>query len=709
MPREDTEYVLEVTTSHELETGSYEGVILERPPNCTYTLNFPSQYFTRTGGQGQATVTTQAGCLWEAMSQATWLRITSGGQKTGTGTFNYTSDENPDTGLRVGEIDIEYAEQTAQIKQYGTGGPISGTAAPLQRDDGTVNTGAAGDNLAVVACLTPAAYPYTASSMTIHLAAFQGQPSPVGKSMQLMGLAGPVAGGPLQFSPLLVNRTVTVAQVGFNTYPLPENPTITSGRLCLGVRTPTPFNGVIPSVDTNNSGESYFSRDNANNFNPLLVGAQRTPANLMVRINGMSGVGGACTSLVLPLLARFDSSGGTEMLELMTGGDCFSAFTIPDQSAFAGFNSFFALTSGASGTGSRGVGFEVMPNTLAQSRFGLISGGGQTVIVKQGPQLPCPVVSSITPQSARIGRQIDILGDRLLGVDAISFANQLAAPFIIIDDDRVRVRIPDEAASGPLRVTTPGCAPVHTAALNVEQILRPAAAVSAANYIANIAADFIAAIFGDGLSAQTAVAGSVPLPQMLAGAEGFITDSAGTEHPLSFFFVSPGQANVYIPGQVSSGPARILLFTSDSLFFTGNVNVSNVAPGVFSADATGSGPAAALVFRIKQDGTTAFEPLIGVGAGGLRLLPIDLGVETDQVFLVLYGTGVRRRSGLEHVLVDVGGIRLGTLFAGDVPDFIGLDQINTMQLPRVLAGRGEVDVILNVDSQTANTVRIAIK
>lgn len=706
---EDSEYILEVTSSHELETGTYQGRIIERPANCTYTLNIPSQYFTQTGGQGQATVNTQAGCPWESLSQAPWLRITNGGPKTGTGTFNYTSDQNPDTGLRIGEIDIEYAEQTIQIKQYGMGGSNPGASAQLQRDDGTVNTGAAGDNLAVVACLTPPAYPFTATSVSIHMAAFQGQPSPVGKSMQLIGLAAPATGGPLQFSPLLVNRPVTVAQPGFNTYPLTENPTITSGTLCLGVRTPMPFNGVIPSIDTNNSGESWFSRDNANNFTQLLVGAQRTPANLMIRISGMGGVGGACTSLVSPLLARFDSTGGMGMLDLTTGGNCVSSFTIPDESAFAGFNSFFALTSGATGAGSRGIGFEVAPNALAQSRFGLISGGGQTAIVKQGPQLPCPVVSGITPQSARIGRQVDILGDRMLGVGAISFANQLAAPFIIIDDDRVRVTIPDTAASGPLRVTTPGCTPIQTAALNVEQILRPAATVSAANYIANVAADFIAAIFGEGLATQTGVAGSVPLPQTLAGAEGFIRDSSGMEHPLSFFFVSPGQANVYIPGQVSSGLARVRLFTGDSLFFTGEVNVSTIAPGVFSANATGSGPAAALVLRVKQDGTTAFEPVVGVGQGGFMLLPVDLGPETDQVFLVLYGTGVRRRSGLENVSVDVGGTRLGSLFAGEVQGFIGLDQINTVQLPRALAGRGEVDVVLRVDAQTANTVRIAIK
>jgi hypothetical protein len=41
-------------------------------------------------------------------------------------------------------------------------------------------------------------------------------------------------------------------------------------------------------------------------------------------------------------------------------------------------------------------------------------------------------------------------------------------------------------------------------------------------------------------------------------------------------------------------------------------------------------------------------------------------------------------------------------------DFAGLDQVN-IQIPRSLAGRGEVDLILTVDGVAANVVRISIK
>jgi uncharacterized protein (TIGR03437 family) len=38
----------------------------------------------------------------------------------------------------------------------------------------------------------------------------------------------------------------------------------------------------------------------------------------------------------------------------------------------------------------------------------------------------------------------------------------------------------------------------------------------------------------------------------------------------------------------------------------------------------------------------------------------------------------------------------------------GLDQVNVV-LPRSLAGRGEVDVVLTVEGQAANTVRVNIQ
>ena len=89
-------------------------------------------------------------------------------------------------------------------------------------------------------------------------------------------------------------------------------------------------------------------------------------------------------------------------------------------------------------------------------------------------------------------------------------------------------------------------------------------------------------------------------------------------------------------------------------------------------------------------------------------LPIDLGPATDTVYLILYGTGIRFRSALSAVTTSIGGTNAGVLYAGGDTGFVGLDQVNVL-LPRSLAGRGEVDVVITADGKAANTVRIAIK
>ncbi|MGH9843534.1 MAG: hypothetical protein ACREEM_32755 [Blastocatellia bacterium] len=66
------------------------------------------------------------------------------------------------------------------------------------------------------------------------------------------------------------------------------------------------------------------------------------------------------------------------------------------------------------------------------------------------------------------------------------------------------------------------------------------------------------------------------------------------------------------------------------------------------------------------------------------------------------------RGGLSSVTAKIGGADAQAAFAGAQGGFVGLDQVN-LQLPRGLAGRGEVDVALTVDGQAANVVRIGIK
>src|SRR5205085_1233105 len=79
----------------------------------------------------------------------------------------------------------------------------------------------------------------------------------------------------------------------------------------------------------------------------------------------------------------------------------------------------------------------------------------------------------------------------------------------------------------------------------------------------------------------------------------------------------------------------------------------------------------------------------------------------DQVFLILFGTGVRGRSAQANVQARVGGVEVPVFFAGAQGQLAGLDQIN-LALPKSLNQSGELDVRLTVDGKLANEVRIKI-
>lgn len=78
------------------------------------------------------------------------------------------------------------------------------------------------------------------------------------------------------------------------------------------------------------------------------------------------------------------------------------------------------------------------------------------------------------------------------------------------------------------------------------------------------------------------------------------------------------------------------------------------------------------------------------------------------MIIELFGSGIRGCAGPSAVSVRIGGVDAEVLYAGPQPDSAGLDQVN-VRLPRSLAGRGDVDVVLAGDGKTANTVRVNVK
>ncbi len=234
------------------------------------------------------------------------------------------------------------------------------------------------------------------------------------------------------------------------------------------------------------------------------------------------------------------------------------------------------------------------------------------------------------------------------------------------------------------------------------------AAVSAASYNGELAAESIVAAFGENLAAGITLATSLPLPTTLGGVTVKIKDSAGMERNAPLFFVSPSQINYQVPAGASVGEAQLGVYNGDKLVATGAIPIVSSSPGLFSANSSGEGVPAALLLRVRGNAQT-YEPLAQYDAQQQRFvpLPIDLGPESDQLFLILFGSGFRA-AGTAGVTVMIGDENAEVLYAGAAPDFAGLDQTN-VRVPRSLVGKGEVNILLTADNRSANAVTVNIK
>jgi uncharacterized protein (TIGR03437 family) len=237
------------------------------------------------------------------------------------------------------------------------------------------------------------------------------------------------------------------------------------------------------------------------------------------------------------------------------------------------------------------------------------------------------------------------------------------------------------------------------------------AIVSSASYAGErVAPESIATVFGLGLATTTQAAAAIPLPTALQGTSVRVKDSLGIERAAPLFFISPNQINFQLPQRTAFGVATLGVYAGETLVGTGTVNITALAPGLFTANGDGRGAPAAILFRVLEDFSHTTETLLVFDTASNRWVSkvIDLGREREEVFLILYGTGLRFNNGLESVTATIGGVNAPVSYASAQGQLIGLDQLN-IRIPRALIGRGEVDVAVNVSGVQTNAVRIAVR
>ena len=223
--------------------------------------------------------------------------------------------------------------------------------------------------------------------------------------------------------------------------------------------------------------------------------------------------------------------------------------------------------------------------------------------------------------------------------------------------------------------------PVYTARLDpANAILNGASVGNEPSVDQTIAPDSIAIASGIGLanvSLQTQRQSDGTFPLTVGG-----TSVTVNGRPAAIYYVSWTQVNFHVPPETESGTATVIIKNGLGIQMQSQVTVANSAPGIFSRDGTGQGPA------IDVDVQTLL---------GSLMLPVD-----GSRRYYLYATGAR---GAATVVVSVNGRLLPIDALRRCRDLPGLDQIN-ITVPQDLVNSGRATVKINADGFDSNTLTI---
>jgi uncharacterized protein (TIGR03437 family) len=623
---------------------------------CQYVVRPLTKSVAPQGGTGSLTIFAASNCSWAATSNAPWIDVVASnpGGVLGPGRLDYFVFPNTDANQRTGTLTV--AGQTFTVTQAG-GSPSACTASPIttgQLINGTLAPGDCESQLRIKDGTRPLADRYS----------FDG-----------------VAGQPIIIS-------LNSADIDTYIYLLDGNGSIIAQNDdAAGASSRVPGNGaflILPSTGKFTIEVTSFAGGAQGNY-ALNLGVPAGNCTFALSLSGQA----------------YQTAGGANTVNVNTQPGC--AWTASSNAAWIG------IAAIGNGSGSGPVSYTVATNS-GLARTGTLTVAGLTFTVTQSGTngTACPSVSNVTPPSGAPGSLRTITGSNLTGVSSVRFATNVPAQFAVVGDSQIATTTPSGATNGPLTISKPTCSDIQTGSVTVEGLVT---GVSAASYTGvQLAGESIVALFGVALAPDVAVAATVPLPTSLLGTSVKVKDSAGVERLAPLFFVSGGQINLQVPPGTATGLATLTVTNNLGTISSGSINVTRTGPGIFAANANGQGLAAAQIYRVRGDGTQGFEEITQYDPAQAKFvpIPIDLGPPTDQVFLILYGTGIRNRSALPAVAVNIDGAAASVGYAGPTPGFVGLDQLN-VPLSRALIGRGVVTVTLVVDGNPANPLSVTIK
>ena len=225
---------------------------------------------------------------------------------------------------------------------------------------------------------------------------------------------------------------------------------------------------------------------------------------------------------------------------------------------------------------------------------------------------------------------------------------------------------------------------------------------NAATFRSPVAPDSLAVVSVPGLLQPAASAIATPWPAVLGRVSAEVRPSAGAAIRLGIVYAGRDQVNLYVPAGVGGGAATIHVLLDGVSVATGAVQVARVAPGIFTVE---RGVPAALGGVYSAAGIVREVPVFTCANSVCEATALPVGDGDEQLVLTLFGTGWR---GAAQVTARAGEEEAAVLFAGAHPGTPGMDQLNVV-IPKLLAGRGEVELVVVADGVAANRVRLRME
>ena len=173
-----------------------------------------------------------------------------------------------------------------------------------------------------------------------------------------------------------------------------------------------------------------------------------------------------------------------------------------------------------------------------------------------------------------------------------------------------------------------------------------------------VAAESIASAYGSDL-ATTTLSATGTSSTNLGGTTIQVMDSAGASRAGILFYVSPSQVNFQIPPGTANGTATVTVQSADGTQSSGTVQVNAIAPGIYTSNA--AGVAAALAFSYQPNGSYTYQNTAQANsANQIVANPISLDPQSNQIYLELYGTGLRHAAA-GSVTVKVGSMTIDAI------------------------------------------------